>query len=1117
MHSKRIFILIFAALLLSSPVPAQNQRMLLRSNGERTLLNPEVKIEDALESAIIESPRGGRVTHNFPAIQSNAEVIDTISYFREYGFSVHGFSFDGQDVEMVWFEAPGDMIIKAAGISCSDTADNINGSTVSVQLIKLNWTKEQLMNVAVPGYMGYYPSDNDGMNNAAPFPSEATGDWIDKTGGQYSLPPWDPDDYDLWSDDGRGIEISPQPQLDEYNRPAPYSYQWVEMNSLGHEPYINSGEVFAVVVKNNGTDWTTGNDRIAVWARNDLNFPGWKYYEDGRDSLNKPGWWARKYIWDFAVIAEFIGVPPLDISDVTELTTTFMETPRDVYATVRDSNPDGGTEGIKRVSLYYSSNGSAFNQLPMVSLYDNMFTATIPAQLRGSHVRYYIEAEDLSGNTTSSENYEYQVFKNSNGSSLIIINGMETDSNYMNYYLKFLTAHINGYFDVWYNGPVEKELLMRYLTVIEITTNGPLYDNSKVIREWLEHRRAYDYLLAGDEWLTFRSGGINKTFYPGSFEYDILGVTEVFNDIADPVSASTVYPVENSELAGELYSKMISNGHSSIDYDPFYNLDKLNFLDGFNVRPENRVHFNAEDTAGNNYIIGTDRYLGSNEQDRVVFMSFDPLSLSKDDPDSLNNFWYSYDSSGVYHIFSQLYRYRPTLNPPEPVVEDVTQLSSTSSSEPRTVMARITSSWYNYFPDDNTLRYTVNGGDTISVEMRYYANDYYSAELPGMPEGTEVTYQVRSRVEVGYEGWGYNTFLSPPVTYRITPHAEGKTLVIFNGFENITGFPQNYYFMGLDESIYNSFHKIAGEPLTSEMAENYENIFEIFAKEYAFDNKDVIREWLNSSESRNYFLCGQYFVKGGRDSNDSLYAYGDFEFDLLGLTAGRTDINSIKIDIDSVTVIIPVADTELGGSIYDQVQSMQQNAVEYRLSSNAIDAVFPSLENEISFTAYGKDGEEYIVGTSRILNEGNKIAFLTYDPVMLYASPDDYWYGGSEYSPIVQAYHWFNRVPTDIEEETIVYNFRLSQNYPNPFNPSTVIEYSIPAVERLHATSLQKVTLKIYDVLGRKIATLVDRYQTPGEYRISFNATKYGLASGVYIYSLYSGAYSQTKKMVLLH
>jgi hypothetical protein len=94
-------------------------------------------------------------------------------------------------------------------------------------------------------------------------------------------------------------------------------------------------------------------------------------------------------------------------------------------------------------------------------------------------------------------------------------------------------------------------------------------------------------------------------------------------------------------------------------------------------------------------------------------------------------------------------------------------------------------------------------------------------------------------------------------------------------------------------------------------------------------------------------------------------------------------------------------------------------------------------------------------------------------------------------------------------------SFKLEQNFPNPFNPTTTINYSIPAFKARNAASLTKiVTLKIYDVLGREIKTLVNKQQTPGNYSVKFNAAN--LPSGVYFYRLRAGDFVKIKKMVLL-
>ncbi len=88
--------------------------------------------------------------------------------------------------------------------------------------------------------------------------------------------------------------------------------------------------------------------------------------------------------------------------------------------------------------------------------------------------------------------------------------------------------------------------------------------------------------------------------------------------------------------------------------------------------------------------------------------------------------------------------------------------------------------------------------------------------------------------------------------------------------------------------------------------------------------------------------------------------------------------------------------------------------------------------------------------------------------------------------------------------------FVLYQNYPNPFNPTTKISFAIPkGVKNL-------VTLKIFDVLGNEIITLVNEEKEAGRYEIEFNADKYGLSSGIYLYQLKFGEYTAVKKFVLM-
>jgi hypothetical protein len=111
-----------------------------------------------------------------------------------------------------------------------------------------------------------------------------------------------------------------------------------------------------------------------------------------------------------------------------------------------------------------------------------------------------------------------------------------------------------------------------------------------------------------------------------------------------------------------------------------------------------------------------------------------------------------------------------------------------------------------------------------------------------------------------------------------------------------------------------------------------------------------------------------------------------------------------------------------------------------------------------------------------------------------------------------------NGNPVGVEPDTKVYTFNLEQNYPNPFNPSTLIKYAL--------SKRQFVTIKVYDILGNEVTTLVNDEKPAGEYEVTFDshsgevrnlpAGRQGLTSGIYFYQLKAGEFVQTKKMILL-
>jgi predicted GH43/DUF377 family glycosyl hydrolase len=119
------------------------------------------------------------------------------------------------------------------------------------------------------------------------------------------------------------------------------------------------------------------------------------------------------------------------------------------------------------------------------------------------------------------------------------------------------------------------------------------------------------------------------------------------------------------------------------------------------------------------------------------------------------------------------------------------------------------------------------------------------------------------------------------------------------------------------------------------------------------------------------------------------------------------------------------------------------------------------------------------------------------------------WYAGGN-GFVIGDIGYASSIITSIEDNNsseLPQGFSLSQNYPNPFNPSTTIEFSIPKSD--------KVTLKIYNILGQEVAGLLDQKLTPGNYNYSWDAS--GFTSGVYFYSIQTNnGFKQTKKLMLI-
>jgi hypothetical protein len=150
---------------------------------------------------------------------------------------------------------------------------------------------------------------------------------------------------------------------------------------------------------------------------------------------------------------------------------------------------------------------------------------------------------------------------------------------------------------------------------------------------------------------------------------------------------------------------------------------------------------------------------------------------------------------------------------------------------------------------------------------------------------------------------------------------------------------------------------------------------------------------------------------------------------------------------------------------------------------------------EFKFGIYGGDNESGF-GLNHIENIDDASTTFTLATQFGSINPNRY-----------RFWNFNTKVPVKVEKlEGIPVTYELEQNYPNPFNPETTIRYQLP--------SNSKVTLKVYDLMGREVVTLVNEEQTAGRYEVKFGGSK--ISSGVYFYHINAGNYSGVKKMVLM-
>lgn len=413
------------------------------------------------------------------------------------------------------------------------------------------------------------------------------------------------------------------------------------------------------------------------------------------------------------------------------------------------------------------------------------------------------------------------------------------------------------------------------------------------------------------------------------------------------------------------------------------------------------------------------------------------------------------------------------------------------------------------------------------VAMAVKSGNIWAGSIPGQEPATWVYFKVKAA------DMNDNVTFGPDRQYFVFgPTAGVNTLLVFNGYSYLGAaadqYPQNYYF-GIDDfAAYKTLefkHDIwAYGPLSKALVDNYTNIIEIAAPTATYYTDAVYRDWLAADAHHNLMIAGQEWLGARYGYADSTFGAGSFEYDIFGITHSYNDVSydgtagqnlPSKLTVPNPASIItgpmlakfnsivPVPDS-LNYDPYYEINTSYTNWID---GFDVVDGQAVDLQVETRGVLGAPKVETLNCATHRELPAGNKIVFLAYDPLSVNTRPNYYWLGFSATSPQDQVLTWFG---VQVNVEKMIDNkpnkFALSQNYPNPFNPATTISFSVP--ER------SSVSLKIYDMLGKEVLTLINGVKDAGSYEFNFDASK--LTSGLYVYTLTAGNFTASKKMMLL-
>ncbi len=1047
-------------------VTAQEKSILVSKAGEEhKAINNNVPMMNTLYQT---DPELVPVKGKLPDMNGNR--FPSTIYYGEGSTGLGGFIFNTGDSAAVWFRPLTECEVTGLQIYFHDETELV-GTDVTFQVREVLDTTS----TSVPG---------NGLYDFS-YCNATIGDWMGNVLTEYTMPLTGSDLYPTLVDIDFGTPVD------------------VEANDFGIQ-----------VVGDFGAD---GADLLyfgGVGGAGTTYNHGIKYYFTGASYCDEGCWVPRLNFVIYAKV-DYYGDPPPFITEVEDLPDVYFSCdpgPYEATAHIEDMGTDIFTGELTSVLFIYDA-GTGPDTTELVGTgVDDVFTGTIPSQLVGTDVSYYWVAVDNGDenpdtsaavqHTTSLEltPLSFSVREYTDGADGLILDDSpnpldETYATRISDALKLL-----GYSGDFWNtksGGVPSACELAY------------YDHLVIVQGLnSEGNLGVGDLLEADI-MAFLDDGGNLLFTSADYIFGITGGAEGWQ---------TVDPALYAFLADYLH---VSDFWSDCNYYPEDTTYTMGSKDTMYTGINGNILTGAIDTF---YVDVTLAGETSNWADEVIGDGdaesiFNVYSVDEEDFVDFGGVMYEgvfktafvpwhlegiVESSALDEFLDKTAQWFVWEH--VPVVSEVDgPTGPIFTSDDQTIVATVADAEGDPFTVD--LVYSIDGGDEVTVAMTATSDTTYTAVIPGQAGGTTVQYYI-----VATDAGGsfvtdiYEYFIYAPST---------DLLFILNNEMDASGYPGMYYLYNGVGSLWYwpDFWEsgVNGLP-TAELLAFYDIVIEVTStNDYPFlaagaplgvYYNTVVSDWL-ALGNKNYVLTGdETFGIAELSWANVNYEAGSFFYE-MGVDSSLNDINA-----SAVTQLLPVDGDIISGHLYtalgdDTLLYDPGYEIEY---ANYLDGMVPTADAVVCFT----DTAGTAVGVHREWPNGNKTMFLGFDALSLNGAPY-VWWSVAWQGPLHQALTWFGLTTGIDNEVTLPQKFALHQNYPNPFNPITNIQFDLK--------NDVNVDLTIYNLLGQKVITLVNKDMRAGYHSIRWNGTNaFGspVGSGVYIYQISAGDYSASKKMLFL-